>query len=415
MQSVRALLACAAMVGLLAGCSEAADDAPPTWEPSPSVGIGGDGPGAQASPIVPLPSGGPGVGGPGGNPAPGGRTPTPSPSGGKHDDPNVVATHLTAPVGLAMMPDGSALVGERTTGRIVRVQPRPGQPVPTVTTLRHLDTSGDGGLLDLALSPTFNEDELVYAYVTTRTDNRVVDFTLTGPTTTGPVTPVFTGIPKGRTGNTGRITFGWDGDLYIGTGDAGRPHLVREPDSLAGKVLRVDPIGDPAPDNPDPSSPVYSSGHQVVDGLCVLPQTRWLVDVEPGAGRNSGEVNLLGRGGDYGWPRARAGAMAPISRLPANTGTPGGCAFLGGRLWVTSLAGQQLLYAAVRPGITAPSTGSFAAVLKNRYGRLRTVVAASDGALWLTTSNRDGHGRPVPADERVIRYVPSVGGSRSRL
>lgn len=408
MQSVRALVACAAVAGLLAGCGEAANTAPPTWEPSPTLGpgIGGEGPGAQASPIIPLPGGG--------NSAPGGNlTPTPSGSTGKAIDPNVVATHLTAPVGLAMLPDGSALVGERTTGRIVQVQPRPGQPVPAILTLDKVDASGDGGLLDLAVSPTFDEDRLVYAYVTTQTDNRVVEFTLNGKRA-GKVTPVFTGIPKGRTGNTGRIAFGWDGDLYIGTGDAGRPHLAAEPHSLAGKVLRVDSIGDPAPDNPDPSSPVFTTGHQAVDGLCMLPQIRWLVDVEPGAGRRAGEVNLLGRGGNYGWPRSRAGSVPPITRLPANTGTPGGCAFVDGRLWVTSLAGQELLSAPLRPGILAPSTGPFAPVLKNRYGRLRTVVAASDGALWLTTSNRDGHGNPVPDDERVIRYVPSAGGG-SRL
>ena len=407
MQSVRALLACAAVAGLLAACGEPGGSAPPTWQPSPTIGIAGDGPGARANPIIPLPTGGPGGGGPG---AGGGPGSSPAPSNGKPIDPNVVATHLAAPVGLAMLPDGAALVGERTTGRIVRVQPRAGQPVPTVRTLRGLDTSGDGGLLDLALSPTFNEDGLVYAYVTTPTDNRVVDFTLTGP-----VTPVFTGIPKGRTGNTGRIVFGWDGDLYIGTGDAGRPRLAADPHSLAGKVLRVDPIGDPAPGNPDPSSPVFTSGHQTVDGLCALPQVRWLVDVEPGAGRLPGEVNLLGRGRNFGWPRARAGATAPFTRLPAHTGAPGGCAFLAGRLWVTSLVGEELLYATVRPGIGSASTGSFAPLLAHRYGRLRTVVAASDGALWLTTSNRDGNGTPVPDDERVIRYVPALGGSGSRV
>jgi hypothetical protein len=101
--------------------------------------------------------------------------------------------------------------------------------------------------------------------------------------------------------------------------------------------------------------------------------------------------------------------------LPTNAGDPGGCAFLAGRLWVTSLAGQELLYAPVRPGLLVPSTGSFSSVLEHRYGRLRTVVAAPDGALWLTTSNRDGHGNPVPDDERVIRYLPAVGGGHSRL
>lgn len=410
MQPVRALLACAAVAGLLAACGEVGSAAPPTWEPSPTIGIGGDGPGAHADPIIPVPSDPTGNSDPGGSRTPGGPG-SPSPSVGKKIDPNVVATHLTAPVGLALLPDGSALVGERTTGRIVRVQPRPGRPVPTVRTLHGLDTSGDGGLLDLALSPTFNEDGLVYAYVTTATDNRIVDFTLTGP-----VTPVMTGIPKGRTGNTGRIVFGGDGDLYIGTGDAGRPRLAGDPDSLAGKVLRVDPIGDPAPDNPRPSSPVFTTGHQAVDGLCALPQSRSVYEVEPGAaGRRSGEINLLDGGADYGWPRPHRGAMPPSGRLPEQTGTPGGCAFLGGRLWVTSLSHQELLYAPVRVGLLVPSIGPFASVLEHRYGRLRTVVAAPDGALWLTTSNRDGHGHPVPRDERVIRYLPSLGGGHSRL
>ena len=114
----------------------------------------------------------------------------------------------------------------------MRVQPIAGQPVTTVRTITGLDSSGDGGLLDLALSPAYDEDHLIYAYVTTATDNRVVDFTLTGP-----VTPVFTGIPKGATGNAGRIAFDVDGSLLIGTGDAGQPALAQDPASLAGKVL----------------------------------------------------------------------------------------------------------------------------------------------------------------------------------
>ena len=409
MHHVRALVAGAAVAGLLTACGSATRSTSPTWEPSPTIGVGGDGPGAQANPIIPLPSGAPGNGGPPDSRGPGGA-PSSSSASGKKIDPDVVATHLAAPVGLALLPDGSALVGERTTGRIVRVQPRAGQPVPTVRTLSGLDTSGDGGLLDLALSPTYTEDGLIYAYVTTPTDNRVVDFTLTGP-----VTPVLAGIPKGSTGNTGRITFGWDGNLYIGTGDAGHPRLAADPRSLAGKVLRVDPIGDPAPGNPDPRSPLFTSGHQVVAGLCALPQTQWLFEVEAGAVRRGSEVNLLARGNDYGWPHARAGAAPPVSRLPSNAGAPGGCAYLGGRLWVTSLDGQELLDAVVRPGLVAPSLGSYSSVLEHRYGRLRTVIAAPDGALWLTTSNRDGHGKPVPDDERVIRYLPTVGGGHSNL
>jgi glucose/arabinose dehydrogenase len=396
-----ALLATASGL-LLTACGAAGGTDAPTWQPSPALGGNGNGPGAQASPIVPVPSLP--------KPRPGGSSSgrsgsRPSPSPTSKVDPNVVATHLRAPVGLAMMPDGSALVGERTTGRIVRVQPQPGQPVPTVRRLGGLDTSGNGGLLDLALSPTYAEDGLIYAYVTTATDNRVVDFTLKGP-----VTPVLVGIPKGSSGNTGRIAFGEDSNLYVGTGDAGRAAEAANPRKLSGKVLRIDEIGDPAGGNPSPASPVWTTGHHRVDGLCPVPQTTALFEVESGPAGRPDDVNNLVSGSYYGWPKANSTARAAIGQLPAAYRSPGDCTVLGGRLWVTSLDGRALLSAPLKGTRTAPTIGKFTPVLTNKYGRLKTVVAADDGALWLTTSNRDGSGNPVSADERVIRYVPAGGG-----
>jgi len=77
------------------------------------------------------------------------------------------------------------------------------------------------------------------------------------------------------------------------------------------------------------------------------------------------------------------------------------------------LDGSALL-AAPLVGPSGPrSVGPFAPVLTRKYGRLRTVVAARDGALWLTTSNRDGAGHPVATDERVIRYVNTPAGGDS--
>ena len=381
---------------LLAGCAAARGSTAPTWVPKPSFQGEGRAPGAAPglpSPITPSGSGT-------------GPTRPPSTSPTATADPAVVATHLAAPVGLAVLPDGTALVGERTTGRIVRVQPVPGQPVRTVRTLSGLDATGDGGLLDLALSPHYDEDNLIYAYVTTPTDNRVVDFTLTGP-----ATPVLTGIPKGKTGNVGRIAFGADGDLYVGTGDAGRPSLAASSSSLAGKVLRVTDIGRPAPGNPRPSSPVFTSGHRDVAGLCLLSQVNLMIETEgPGADGHY-EVNTLRRGASYGWPATSATSTAPLATLPAGNGQPGGCTLLDNVLYVTTLQGDALLVSHLA-GINSSSvtTGKFTTLLKGKYGRLRTVVAAPDGALWLTTSNRDGHGKPAADDERVLRVVPDSGG-----
>jgi glucose/arabinose dehydrogenase len=392
-----ALLSGAAL--LLAACTTSANASDPTWVPSPDFGTNGEGPGVELTPIIPKPSASTRPTEPG----PSGQSVAPDPSAGKASDPAVVATKLSAPVGLTLLPDGTALVGERTTGRIVRVQPKAGQPVPTVRTLTGLDTSGDGGLLDLALSPTYDEDNLIYAYITTRTDNRVVDFTLNGP-----VTPVLTGIPKGKTDNTGRLLFGADGRLYVGTGDAGHPSLANNPKSLAGKVLRVTDIGAAAPGNPT-RTPVWTSGHRVVDGLCAMPRTTSILEVETG---QLDEVNALRAGGSYGSPTAAGNVREPIATMPTDYGAPGGCAVLNGAIWITSLDGQALLSARLLgSGDSLALTKFGTPSLHNRYGRLKTVVAATDGALWLTTSNRDGHGTPVPDDERVIRYVPTGGGS----
>jgi glucose/arabinose dehydrogenase len=389
----------------LASCTALSKPPPPDWRPSPN-NPNIEGPGAaRIQPILPIPTGRSGSS----NGANGGSSPQPS-TGRTTGDPFVVAKHLRAPVGLALLPDGTALVGERTTGRIVRVQPRPDQPVHLVRTLSGLDFAGDGGLLDLAVSPTYDEDHLIYAYVTTSTDNRIVEFTLHGP-----VTPIFTGIPKGTFDNTGRLVFGPDGSLYVGTGDAGRSRLAERMGSLAGKVLHLTDIGRPAPDNPRRGSAVWSSGQRVVDGLCTS-QSGTLWETESGAPGEPDEVNLINRGAYYGWPTPGAVEHDPVATLPAKYPSPGGCAVLSNRLWVTSLDGKALLSAQIRTVSGPPLLGEFHPLLHNRYGRLRTVVAAPDGALWLTTSNRDGHGQPVPADERVIRYVPSsadLGGSRA--
>lgn len=401
MPRARCCLAAGAAALLLGGCGSSGGGQP-TWQPSPGFGRNGEGPGVQLTPVIPQPSFPPRSNG-GGAPNGGGRIPQPSGPSGKAVSP-VVAKHLQVPVGLAMMPDNSALVGERTTGRIVRVQPKPDQPVPTVRTLTGLDTSGDGGLLDLALSPAYDEDNLIYAYITTRTDNRVVAFTLKGP-----VTPVLTGIPKGKTGNTGRIAFGTRRTLYVGTGDAGRPSRALDPKSLAGKVLRVTDIGRPAPGNPRASSPVWTTGHHVVDGLCPIVGATSALEVETGRPGES-EVNVLAGGDYYGWPTSAGTIHPPVRALPTGDPVPGGCAVAEGTLYVTSLDGRALLSARVSGAGTSTAVGAFTALLRNKFGRLKTVVAAQDGALWLTTSNRDGKGKPMADDERVIRYLPPRSG-----
>ena len=378
---------------MVAGCTSSGS-AVPDYRASPGGSVIEHSPGIRIEPILPVPSPGPGTKGAGGSGGAG-----PSRGSDKATDPFVVATRLTTPTAVTIMPDGTALVGERTTGRIRRVQPRPDKPTPVVKTLHGLDTSGGGGLLDLAVSPSYSEDSLIYAYVTTPTDNRVVAFTLDGP-----VTPVITGIPKGASGNAGRIEFERSGRLRVATGDAGRPALTQASRSLAGKVLRINDIGRPAAGNPNPSSPVYARGLQGLGGICGIPGTPTELEVQTTPG-GRGEINLIKADGDVA-------ASGPVAEVPARYGAVGDCTVSNGRIWISSLDGQSLLWASLTGKAATPGIGPFRAVLTQRYGRLLTAVAAPDGAIWLTTANRDG-GSPKPVDERVIRYVPS-GGSAGR-
>jgi glucose/arabinose dehydrogenase len=319
----------------------------------------------------------------------------------------VVATKLAQPTGLVVLPDGTAVVGERRTGRLLRVQPVAGKPVTVVQKLTGLDASGDGGLLDLALSPTYRQDGLLYAYVTTATDNRVVHFTL-GATPTA----VVTGIPKGRTGNAGRIAFDATGALLIGTGAAGNPALVANPKSLAGKILRADDIGAPLPDNPTAGSIIFATGLASVDGLCVDPINGTRIAVSAGSGSSVDEINVIRAGREYGWPAASSKSVAPAARLPGAAAGGAGCAIADGRLAVATTTGRAIASAQVS---AAGVVGRFDTALAGKYGRLRTIVAGSDGALWLTTANRDPLGKPTAADDRVIRLPASAAGGSSVL
>ncbi|MCW2523490.1 MAG: hypothetical protein JWO63_1825 [Frankiales bacterium] len=389
-------------VGLLAaGCSTGQSGSSPTWVPQQDFQ-------ANAEPQPQLPGDGlalPQPSAPGGGVAP--TAPSSGASGGPSASPSasadnaVVATKLDQPTGLVVLPDGTALVGERTTGRILRVQPTPGQPAVLVQTLPGVDGSGDGGLLDLALSPTFDEDGLVYAYLSTATDNRVVHFPIGGAPS-----PVLVGIPKGPRDNAGRIAFDATGALLIGTGDAGNPALAASPSSLAGKILRTTDIGTPAVGNPTAGSAVLASGFRTVDGLCVDASTGLRIALSAGS---PDEVNVIAPGKSYGWPTASAGSVPPAATLPKTSAGAGGCALDDGQLFVATSTGKAVDAATVSQ---AGAISAFTASLVGKYGRLRTAVLGSDGALWLTTSNRDGHGTPTAADDRVLR-IPSSDVSAS--
>lgn len=358
----------------------------------------GDGGYEPAGPFRPLPEGAPPEVGPPTSQAPVPGRPAQPGSGADAGDPNVVASGLAVPTGLALLPDGSAIVGERDTGRLLQVFPDRA-PARELMTVPGIDTAGDGGLLGLALSPTYIEDGLLYAYVSTAGDNRVVRFPLGGTPN-----PVFTGIPRGELHNGGGLLFGPDGDLFVGTGDIGNPALAADPASWAGKVLLIDVFGAPVG-----ATPVYSRGHRDVTALCQAAEGPLYATDDALDGPD--ELNVVVEGRDYG-RRAPLGT-APLAEVPAAEGGLGGCAAAGNGVFLGALDGKRV-HALALDG-TGAVVGDPEQFLTDEYGRLRTVVLDGQGALWITTSNRDGIGVPTDDDDKVLRIQPPTSAGNSPL
>ncbi|MDG4821410.1 PQQ-dependent sugar dehydrogenase [Asanoa sp. WMMD1127] len=314
-------------------------------------------------------------------------------------NPTTAASNLRVPWGMTYLPDGTALVAERDRAQILRV--RPGLPTQIVGSVPGVVPGGEGGLLGLVVSPTYATDNLVYAYYTAATDNRIVRFTLANMSAQ---TPIVTGIAKANVHNGGRIAFGPDGMLYAGVGDAGVTSRAQNPGSLNGKILRIRPDGGVPADNPTAGSLVYSLGHRNVQGLAWDDAGR-LYATE--FGQNTwDEVNRIVPGGNYGWPVVEGNSANTAYRNPIVTwspaeASPSGAAIIGDSLFVAALRGNRLW---VVPLDGNGGAGTPTAALNSRFGRLRTVERGPDGSLWVATSNRDGRGNPTPSDDRVFRF-----------
>ncbi|HEY6424004.1 MAG TPA: PQQ-dependent sugar dehydrogenase [Pseudonocardiaceae bacterium] len=361
---------------LLAGCSVTPTfpdrDAGP-FRPKPEIG-------PQAGPRPETPPGTPG-------PGPHGAPPGP-PIGCADPDPQVVATCLEPISALVVLP-GSALAGlaaERITGRILQVQRQ--RPTHEVAALA-VDPTGDGGLTGLALSPTYDEDELIYAYITTPIDNRVVRIAR------GDVPkPVLTGIPRGPTGNAGALAVDSHGMLLVATGDAGNPDAAEDPQSLAGKVLRIDTFGRPDPTNPT-GSKVLVSGLHGPGGLCIDPPGGqvWVTDRQPA----HDVLHRVQPGRSLG---------PPAWTWPDHPGAAG-CVVMQGRIQVAFTSGAPMFALGIGPGGTF--VGQPLEIPLQHYGRVSAAALSPDGRMmWLGTVNKAG-GTPISSDERVFVLPDPVG------
>ncbi|MFD7247155.1 PQQ-dependent sugar dehydrogenase [Streptomyces massasporeus] len=316
-----------------------------------------------------------------------------------------VAEGLDSPWGLAPLPGGGLLVSSRDDGTIARVDEKTGKKTE-LGEVPGVSAAGEGGLLGIALSPDYASDHMVYAYFTSASDNRVVrmiyDEQKPAGEQLGAPDTVYKGIPKGFIHNGGRIQFGPDKMLYVGTGESGDTGLSQDKDSVGGKILRLTPEGEPAPGNPFPDSPVYSYGHRNVQGLAWDGKQRLFASE---FGQDTwDELNAIKPGDNYGWPEAegRSGDKQfhnPIDQWTTAEASPSGIAHAEGSIWMAGLRGKRLWRIPLNGTEASAEPQAF---LEGEYGRLRTVVSAGGDRLWLVTSNTDGRGSPKDGDDRIL-------------
>ncbi|MCX4587585.1 sorbosone dehydrogenase family protein [Streptomyces sp. NBC_01481] len=376
-----AVLAAAALL-LAAGCSSGDDKAPAGRT------------GAASAPAAPS-------SGAGGSPSP-----TSPPAKGSVKVVSTLTQGLKSPWGVAPLADGDLLVASRDEGTITRVDSESGKQTQ-IGSVPGVSPGGEGGLLGLAVSPSFASDHQVYAYFTTESDNRIArmlyDEQKPAGQQLGAPDTILRGIPKGSIHNGGRIAFGPDKMLYAGTGETGDMSLAQDRKSLGGKILRMTPDGRPVHGNPEADSIVYSWGHRNVQGLAWDSDKRlWAAEF----GQNTwDELNLIEPGKNYGWPEvegkgSKPGFVDPVAQWRTADASPSGIAYAEGSIWMASLRGERLWRIPLAGTKPSAQPQSF---LQGTYGRLRTVVSVGGAKLWLVTSETDNRGTPEPGDDKILQ------------
>ena len=345
-----------------------------------------------------------------------------------------VVDGLDVPWGLAALPDEHLLVSLRDAARLVVVDLATGTTAPVTgpgaeRLAAETVPGGEAGLLGVAVAPQGAERPgEVFVYRTGADDNAVLRGTLDG-TELGELTPVVEGIPRAANHDGGVLAFGPDGHLYVGTGDAADTANAQDPGSLGGKILRVTPDGEPAPGNPEPGSPVWSSGHRNVQGIGWDPGGRMFASE---FGQNTwDELNVIVAGGNYGWPDAEGPSgsggsggdlVDPVAWWTPAEASPSGLTVTADAVYLAGLRGETLWRvpfletadesadetADVERDGDHPGLGRPQALLRGELGRLRNVgaVAATDRTgLWLLTSNTDGRGSPREDDDRLVHVT----------
>ena len=346
-----------------------------------------------------------------------------------------VAEGLQNPWGMAFLPDGRMLVTEKP-GRL-RIVAANGTLSEAVTGLPAVDARGQGGLLDVALDPSFATNNLIYwSYAEPAAEAGVNHTAVARGALVADAAPrvdkvqvIFRQAPSLRSQQHygSRLVFDRDGTLFVTTGDRsiteGRMQAQRL-DGLLGKVVRINADGTIPKDNPFVGKEgvrpeIWSIGHRNMQGAAINPASGELWTIEHGT-RGGDELNIPRKGKDYGWPTiaygieyqgnpitggltAQAGMEQPIYYWDPVI-APGNIMFYTadlfpawkGSLFVGAMGGRHLVRLSLE-GDKVVGEERLLTDLQPQAERIRDVRQGPDGAVYVATDNAKG---------RVLKLVP---------
>lgn len=333
---------------------------------------------------------------------------------------DVLASGLEYPWGLAFLPGGDAIVTERD-GRMRILSG--GKLSKPIAGLPKISVRGQGGLMDVAVSPHFASDQLIFFTFTERGKGgfgtAAARARLVRDGDNAQLEDVKTIYSmKKKTDSPlqfgSRLVFAPDGTLFVTTGDRGKAMRAQDMHDSAGAVLRIEPDGSIPPGNPYADGKtglpaLWSKGHRNIQGAAYDPLTKGLITTEHGP-RGGDEVNRPEAGKNYGWPIITYGFGYSGAEIGIGTAAPGyeqplyywdpsiapsGLAIYEGGMfpeWKDDLLVGALKFELVAR-LTRDAKGGITGeerMFEGAFGRIRDVRQAPDGSVWLLTDEDDG-------------------------
>ncbi|MDQ3021290.1 MAG: PQQ-dependent sugar dehydrogenase [Bacteroidota bacterium] len=287
-------------------------------------------------------------------------------------------------------------------------------------------SNGEEGLMGLALDPDYKNNRYIYvSYAYEKGDVltvKVVRFKDNGESLSEEKL-IIDNLPAERYHAGCRLRFSRDGKLYVTTGDAGERQLAQDVNTLYGKILRINSDGTIPKDNPFPNNPVWSFGHRNPQGIDWYPASNVLYSTEHGPSGFDGpgggdEVNVIVKGGNYGWPivshkESKDGMISPVLEFTPAIAPASGM-FYGSdsipqfknNFFFGCLRGNGIMRVIVDDK-DPNKVISHELLLDVDFGRIRDIAEGPDGAIYFSTSNKDGRGTVKQGDDKIYKIIKS--------